>query len=230
MAGGLITTSYPTLDEHEGVMDQHRRAIVALKEKNAHILAAKQKLLRASDKHTEDFYWLRKSLTDLEDRAKYLHIATAPPPGEQLALGGPPPHEFYQEQARKVKHISMAQLTAEAVKFGGLEGPASPARRPKASPLRRVPSNFSPFCGETQSSLTKKPDNVIMGLRSPTHWSAGKKPGNLPRLLPREPGTSEINRFREHTASWMARSGTFEMSRSRAYISALSTSLSSPSL
>mmetsp|Transcript_5245 Transcript_5245/g.16886 ORF Transcript_5245/g.16886 Transcript_5245/m.16886 type:complete len:237 (+) Transcript_5245:78-788(+) len=236
MAGGFIATPYPALEEHEGHLDQHRKAIMELRERNAAINEKRQHLMRQCGKHDEDIFWTQRSMGDLEDRAKYLRTASTPNPSAigQFSpnLKGPPPHEFYQQQVDKVKHRSFSTLTTEAIKFGALEGAstgASPSR-PKPSPVRRVPSNFSPFCGETSSSLQKRPDNVLLGLRSVTHSSGGRKPGNLPKLLPREPGTSEYNRFREHTASWMARSGTFDKSRSRAFITTLSTSLSSPGL
>mmetsp|Transcript_64819 Transcript_64819/g.193161 ORF Transcript_64819/g.193161 Transcript_64819/m.193161 type:complete len:234 (+) Transcript_64819:101-802(+) len=233
MSGGFIATPHPSLGEHEGHLDAHRRAIMELREKNAAMEEKRQQLLRACGQHNENIFWTSRSITDLEDRKKYLRTVSTPNPSSigqySPNLKGPPPHEFYQEQVDKVKYRSFTTLSAEAMKFGGLEGGASPSK-PKASPARRVPSNFSPFCGETLSSLQRKPDPVVMGLRSATHWSAGRKPGNLPRLLPRDPGTAEDNRFRESTASWMARSGNFDRSRSRAFITSLSTSLSSPGL
>uniref|UniRef100_A0A7S1RU91 Uncharacterized protein n=1 Tax=Alexandrium catenella TaxID=2925 RepID=A0A7S1RU91_ALECA len=233
MAGGFISTPYPAMDEHQDQLFMHRKAIMELKEKNAMMNDKMRQLSKSFGQHNEDIFWTQKSLVDLEDRKKYLRTVSTPNPSSigqySPNLKGPPAHEFYQQQVEKVKYRSFSTLTAEAVKFGGIEGGASPPKV-KASPARRVPSNFSPFCGDTRSSLLKRPDHVVMGLRSITHTSAGKKPGDLPRLLPREPGTSEDNRFREHTATWMARSGTFDRSRSRAFISSLSSSLSSPAL
>jgi len=222
------------MEEHEAHQSEARRLIQALREKNAEHEATKSRIAKKCNSHDENAFWTRRKLTDLDDRAKYLRIASVqnPSPIGQYSpnLQGPPAHGFYRESVSKLKEKSMRMLSDEAVKAGeafAVKAASSrePARKNACTVSRGVASNFSPFQGQTRTTLGRQSDATLLGLRSLTHWASSRRPGSLPAILPRD---SDCHNFSSHTANWMSRMGSPEMSRSRAHLSSLTRAESSP--
>eukprot|EP00930_Biecheleria_cincta_P102274 TRINITY_DN93964_c0_g1_i1.p1 TRINITY_DN93964_c0_g1~~TRINITY_DN93964_c0_g1_i1.p1 ORF type:complete len:230 (+),score=30.87 TRINITY_DN93964_c0_g1_i1:32-721(+) len=226
MAAGFIASSYPSIGEHEANVDEIRRQISALRQTNAAVRSDISRTRKANDMQTEKFFWAQKSTVDLEDRAKYIQIASISNPGAIAQycpnLKGPAPYHFYQEQVAKIRAKTRKQLMEEADRLSGNSPAPTPKSMKRQKQIREVPSNFSPGSG-TQSSLRKQEDPILLGLRNLTHWNTNRKPGRLPELLPRG---SEEHPFKEHTSSWMARTGEASPGRNRDYVSSMTRTAS----
>eukprot|EP00931_Biecheleriopsis_adriatica_P061503 TRINITY_DN3697_c1_g1_i1.p1 TRINITY_DN3697_c1_g1~~TRINITY_DN3697_c1_g1_i1.p1 ORF type:complete len:230 (+),score=45.22 TRINITY_DN3697_c1_g1_i1:38-727(+) len=227
MAAGYIAAQCPSIGEYEANEGEVRRQIAELRAKNEKLKTEMKSTLRDNDVQTERAFWARRQTADLVDRAKYIQIASISNPAAIAQycpnLKGPPPHQFYQEQVAKIRHKTRAQLMAEAARMSGSGGGVAAKTLPPPK-SREVPCNFSPGSG-TENSIRKQADPILLGLRNLTHWNTNRKPGKLPGLLPRD---SEVHAFKEHTSSWMARSGEADPGRNRAHVSMMTNSRSSP--
>jgi len=233
MAGGFVATPFPSLDEHEAKTNEYRRQIAELRQLNAKHEKHQRELAMSAASHQKTSDACVKSMADLVDRGKFVRVAAA---ASNVDDSGPAPHEFYQEQAGKIRLKSLTMLSTEAEDFARKNGSmgSSPPSRKTCAGLKRmvrgVPSNFSPFMGYTENHVRKQSDSVLLGLRSSISWQAGKRPGRLPCLLPRD-SPHDGHRFASHTGSWMAKVGTLDHNgRSRAHISMMTSTRSSPGL
>mmetsp|Transcript_124846 Transcript_124846/g.353366 ORF Transcript_124846/g.353366 Transcript_124846/m.353366 type:complete len:244 (+) Transcript_124846:91-822(+) len=240
----VIKSRYPTIQEHETHSSEIRATLAGLRGENAALEEAMRQVARRTSGHSEQARLAGMALEELGGRATYLRIATIanPAPIGQYSpnLRGPTPHGFYEESVAKLRSRTLSDLSAEASRFS-----ASQANRPSAStaPVHRslgdvaaappvtqpcrIPANFSCFSGDTQSALRRMPESVLMGLRSPTHTRGSRRPGRTPQVLQTGP---HGNTFTGHTASMMAKSGQSVLARRREHISAMTRTVSSPSL
>ncbi|CAE8593978.1 unnamed protein product [Polarella glacialis] len=224
MAAGFITASCPSFTEHEANIDAIRNQISELKKSNAKYTADIKTKTASSHMGSEKMFWARNKIADLEDRGKYIRIASISNPGAIAQfcpnLKGPLPHTFYQEQVAKIRQKTRAQLMSEASRELGLDDTGS---KPKRGPrVREVPSNFSPG-SNTENSSQKMSDPVLLGLRNLTHWNSHRKVGTQPKLLPQG---SQTHAFKEHTTSWLARDGNANPAQNRDYVSSLTRTAS----
>ncbi|CAJ1329174.1 unnamed protein product [Effrenium voratum] len=226
MAAGYIAPPYASTIEEEANLQEVRYRINSLKSQNEALRDEMKRVMKDNHKQTEKAFWARRHTQDLQDRAQYIRIATIsnPAPIGQYCpkLKGPPPDEYYLDQIAKVRQKTQQQLMQEAARLKGQQ--LSPQGR--APRVKEIPCNFSPAIG-TESSVQKLRDPVLLGLRNQTHWNSNRKYGKLPELLPRD---SETHGFKEHTNSWMARSGEASPARNRNYVSMMTRSRSQPSL
>eukprot|EP00929_Paragymnodinium_shiwhaense_P065592 TRINITY_DN32865_c0_g1_i1.p2 TRINITY_DN32865_c0_g1~~TRINITY_DN32865_c0_g1_i1.p2 ORF type:complete len:245 (+),score=50.17 TRINITY_DN32865_c0_g1_i1:90-824(+) len=233
------STAVPSIEEHQANLGLVRSRIAAMRERNA-LLAKQTKSMRQKVSYQGDERAAaRDALVDIDDRMKFVRIASVknPSPIGQYApnLKGPPAHEFYQRQVALVRNASQTLLSKEAEaaagKGGAKSGGAKVAGGKHADPAaewrteRHIASNFSPFAGNTMNGVRYMEDATLLGLRSHSHTGAHKKPGPVPRVLPHD-----MYDYQKHTNAYLARSGSFEVGRSRAHISAITHSASAAAI
>lgn len=221
MAGGFVASQYPNLDEHEAYTADFRSQIEALRAQNAKHERKIAGSARKSQGHVNRTAAINNSLVDLEDRRKFVRIAS----DMSKTPKGLEPHEFYKQSNDKVRDRSLSMLSHEAEKFGtDGKGTGGNPHKVKAPPqrqmMKKVPSNFSSFQGLTEKQIWNQSDSITLGLR--TTMQSGRRPGRLPSLLPRD-SPHDHHSFTRHNAAYLARSGSMiDLGRSRARISELS--------
>eukprot|EP00928_Gymnodinium_smaydae_P070535 TRINITY_DN54347_c0_g1_i1.p1 TRINITY_DN54347_c0_g1~~TRINITY_DN54347_c0_g1_i1.p1 ORF type:complete len:235 (+),score=32.50 TRINITY_DN54347_c0_g1_i1:116-820(+) len=219
-----------SIEERQADLGSTRARIAAARERNAELELKKQqassRCLKLSDMRRN----MRADLVDLEDRAKFVRIATIsnPSPIGQFSpnLKGPTPHDFYMRQVDLVRSTSSRLLETEAAKVGGGSAssqPTSPFTVPRERRERYIASNYSPFQGLTENSVQGLQDKVLLGLRSTSHWGSARKPGLVPGILPKGKYA-----YQEETNNYLAKLDAFEPGRTRTRISALSHVASGP--
>jgi hypothetical protein len=217
--------SCPSIEEHQADLGKVRARVAAMKERNAELEKMRRASQRKCDVQSDDRMKSKAALIDLEDRSKFITIASVsnPSPIGMYApnlSNCPEPHSWYGRQVKMVKTTTRDLLQAEAglpvQKGNGLSG-CGPGggflREPK---VKEIVSNFSQFQGHTLNSVRACTVPALLGLRSCTHSGANKKPGHPPRVLPK--GKYD---YQSDTNCWLARSDNFEVGRSRAHISSL---------
>eukprot|EP00927_Polykrikos_kofoidii_P050453 TRINITY_DN44369_c0_g1_i1.p1 TRINITY_DN44369_c0_g1~~TRINITY_DN44369_c0_g1_i1.p1 ORF type:complete len:232 (+),score=31.61 TRINITY_DN44369_c0_g1_i1:211-906(+) len=217
----------PSIDEHQADLGTVKARLDALKERNGQLEFLKKKSQQRCDTQDQQRLDLKHDLQDQVDRAKFIRIASVPNPSPIGQYSGtlkcPPPAEWYQRQISLVRNNTQTLLIKEDDPTSTVGAPNRTAEW-KEERQRLIPHNFSPYAGHTQSSVRGLSDGVLLGLRSKGHSGSNRLPGPIPRVLPKNK-----YQFQEVTNSYLSRSGAFDVGRSRAYVSAITKSASSPS-
>jgi hypothetical protein len=224
----------PSLEEYQFDMASVRDRIAAYKERNKALTKGNKELVNKINGHTDTQFYTRLGLKDLKDRAKFVVVASNKNPGPIAQYAptlttGMEPHEMYTTSSTKVKHKAFKMLHMEAAQEAidsGTMGPIKKDRGPIPT-QKPCPANFSPHEGHSLSSVRRIDDHstlgkaVILGLRSPTHWGATRRPAHDGPLLPNLNPPEGTWRRERKTAAWLSREGNPDMSRSRLHISRL---------
>mmetsp|Transcript_80333 Transcript_80333/g.152715 ORF Transcript_80333/g.152715 Transcript_80333/m.152715 type:complete len:232 (-) Transcript_80333:91-786(-) len=231
MPAGLIA-GCPSIEEASADTQVLRQRIADLRERNATLFDRRSEMANKVQSHKDRRFHLERSLVDLKDRGKFMLVASNKNPGPiaQYApnLSAEDPPEHYAQSNEKVKRKAFGMLHDEATRADKTKAPPPVKRRTEPVTPGHVVANFSPFQGDTLNSVRKLPDNVLLGLRSPTHAKGMRRPP-MGRLLSNM-WEGEGRARRGETASYLALRERSSPARNRNHITTLIRGTSSPAL